>query len=58
MHRKEHGLSQNGHDNLAWIGHSSTTTNQTWAQLSHKIGGAQNNLAPFDLNLDLKEVFS
>ena len=26
--------------------------------MSYKIGGAQNNSAPFDLNLDLQEVFS
>ena len=58
MHRKEHGLSQNGYDNLALIGHSSATTNQAWAQLRHKIGGAKNNSAPFDLNLAILEVFS
>ena len=28
------------------------------AQLSSKIGGAQNKSAPFDLNLDLLKVFS
>ena len=27
------------------------------AQLSYEIGGAQNNSAPFDLNLDLQEIF-
>ena len=30
----------------------------TLAQLSYKIGGAQNNSAPFVLNLDLQVVFS
>ena len=28
------------------------------AQLSYKIGGAKNNSAPFDLNLDSLEAFS
>ena len=30
----------------------------TQAQFSYKIGGAQKNYAPFDLNQDLLEVFS
>ena len=30
---------------------------RAWAQLSYKIGGAQNNSSPLDLNLGLLEVF-